>query len=136
MQVTSVNNPSKRIVWDLRPATWPMKSKAACRSKIQYSIGQMIYLKYPLDPILEDITIPDTRLSLDFYLPQRKIAFEIQGEQHSEMNPFFHDSIEDFEKQLHRDEIKELFCELNNIKLIKLHSIKEAEAHFGKPRKC
>ena len=88
MQVTSVNNPSKRIVWDLRPATWPMKSKAACRSKIQYSIGQMIYLKYPLDPILEDITIPDTRLSLDFYLPQRKIAFEIQGEQHSEMNHF------------------------------------------------
>ena len=71
-----------------------------------------------------------------YYLPQRKIAFEIQGEQHSEMNPFFHDSVEDFEKQLHRDEIKELFCELNNIKLIKLHSIKEAEAHFGKPRKC
>jgi hypothetical protein len=108
-----------------------MKSKATCRSKIQHSIGQMISKKYPLDPILEDITIPDTRLSLDFYLPQRKIAFEIQGEQHSEMNPFFHDSIADFENQKQRDEMKELFCELNNIRLIKLHSIKEAEKYFG-----
>jgi hypothetical protein len=132
MQVISVNNPTKKISWDLRKGAWPMKSKAACRSKIQYQIGQLILGKYPLDPILEDITIPDTRLSLDFYLPQRKIAFEIQGEQHSEMNPFFHDSIQDFEDQVRRDEIKELFCELNNIRLVKLHSIKEAEKYFGK----
>ena len=131
MQVISVNNPIKKITWDLRKGAWPMKSKAACRSKIQYAIGQMILAKYPLDPILEDITIPDTRLSLDFYLPQRKIAFEIQGEQHTEMNPFFHETVADFENEKHRDALKELFCELNNIKLVKLHSLKEAEGYFG-----
>lgn len=134
MQVISVNNPAKKISWDLRKGAWPMKSRAACRSKIQFAIGQMILSKYPLDPILEDITIPDTRLSLDFYLPQRKIAFEIQGEQHSEMNPFFHESMADFEDQKRRDELKELFCELNNISLVKLHSIKEAEDYFDVTR--
>jgi hypothetical protein len=47
------------------------------------------------------------------------------------MNPFFHETVADFEDQKHRDALKELFCELNNIKLVKLHSLKEAEGYFG-----
>jgi len=127
MKVKSVNNPNQIITWDLRESSWPMKSSASCRSKIQFEIGQIVKKRYPLDPILEDITIPETRLSLDFYIPHRKIAVEVQGEQHDQMNPFFHKTHADFEDQKNRDELKRFFCELNNIKLYEVRSISEAQ---------
>lgn len=127
MKVKSVNNPNQIITWDLRESSWPMKSSASCRSKIQFEIGQIVKKRYPLDPILEDITIPETRLSLDFYIPHRKIAVEVQGEQHDEMNPYFHKTHADFEDQKNRDELKRFFCELNNIKLYEVRSISEAQ---------
>lgn len=131
MKVKSVNNPGSIITWDLRESSWPMKSSASCRSKIQFEIGQIIKKRYPLDPILEDITIPETRLSLDFYIPHRKIAVEVQGEQHDEMNPYFHKSNADFENQKARDEIKKFFCELNGIRLIELRNSKDAAKRFS-----
>ena len=127
MKVKSVNNPNQIITWDLRESSWPMKSSASCRSKIQFEIGQIVKKRYPLDPILEDITIPETRLSLDFYIPHRKIAVEVQGEQHDQMNPFFHKTHADFEDQKNRDELKRFFCELNNIKLYEVRSVSEAQ---------
>lgn len=130
MKVKSVNDPTKIITWDLRESSWPMKSSYTCRSKIQHEIGKVIKGRYPLDPVLEDITIPDTRLSLDFYIPHRKIAVEVQGEQHDEMNPFFHKSNAEFEDQKQRDEAKKFFCELNNIRLIEIRNIKDAAKYF------
>jgi len=127
MKIKSINNPSVIITWDLRESSWPMKSSASCRSKIQFEIGQIVKKRYPLDPILEDITIPETRLSLDFYIPHRKIAVEVQGEQHQEMNPFFHKSLADFDGQKNRDDMKRFFCELNNIRLYEFKSISEAK---------
>ena len=127
MKVKSVNNPNQIITWDLRESSWPMTSSASCRSKIQFEIGQIVKKRYPLDPILEDITIPETRLSLDFYIPHRKIAVEVQGEQHDQMNPFFHKTHADFEDQKNRDELKRFFCELNNIKLYEVRSVSEAQ---------
>lgn len=130
MKVKSVNNPSQIVTWDLRESSWPMKSAASCRSKIQFDIGQIIKKRYPLDPILEDVTIPETRLSIDFYIPHRKLAVEVQGEQHDEMNPYFHKSNADFEEQKQRDELKRFFCDLNGIKLLELRTIKDASKHF------
>lgn len=131
MKVKSINNPGQIITWDIRESSWPMKSSAACRSKIQFEIGKIIKQRFPLDPVLEDITIPETRLSLDFYVPHRKIAVEVQGEQHDEMNPFFHKSNADFEEQKNRDELKRFFCELNGIKIVEIRTIKEATRYFN-----
>lgn len=131
MKVKSINNPGQIITWDIRESSWPMKSSAACRSKIQFEIGKVIKQRFPLDPVLEDITIPETRLSLDFYVPHRKIAVEVQGEQHDEMNPFFHKSNADFEEQKNRDELKRFFCELNGIKIVEIRTIKEAMRYFN-----
>jgi len=78
----------------------------------------MLSKRYPLDPILEDVTIPKTRMSLDFFLPQRSIAVEIQGQQHYTQNSFFHKTKADFLKQKKRDSDKSFFCELNGIQLI------------------
>lgn len=127
MKVKSIENPDSTVTWDVRPSSWPLKAKAACRSNIQYEIGQIIKKRYPLDPLIEDVTIPESRLSLDFFLPNRKIAFEVQGEQHDQMNPFFHKTHADFEDQKHRDEIKRFFCELNNIKLYEVRSVSETQ---------
>lgn len=130
MKIKSVNDPNKTIAWDIRESSWPQKSQASCRSKIQFDIGQIIKKRYPLDPILEDVTIPETRLSLDFYIPHRKMAVEVQGEQHDEMNPFFHRTNTDFEEQKQRDEVKNFFCELNGIKLLLVRTRNEASNYF------
>ena len=131
MRVKSTKNPSVIVTWDIRESGWPMKSIASCRSKIQYLIGQVIIKKYPLDPILEDVTLPESRLSLDFFLPHRKLAVEVQGAQHDQMNPYFHHSNEDFVKQQGRDDEKRFFCELNNIKLYTVRTEEEAKRIFN-----
>ena len=48
------------------------------------------------------------------------IAFEYQGIQHYEFNSFFHNSIQDFEKQKERDQRKKKLCLQNNIMLIEI----------------
>jgi very-short-patch-repair endonuclease len=57
---------------------------------------------------------------LDFFLPQEKIAVEVQGQQHYELNTFYHKNRLDFINQLSRDKQKREFCERNNIRLIEL----------------
>lgn len=130
MRVKSVNNPDQIITWNTRESNWPQKTESSCRSKIQFQIGQIIKKRYPLDPVLEDITIPDTRLSLDFFIPHRKLAVEVQGEQHDQINPYFHKSNAEFEEQKERDELKRFFCELNGIKLLEIRTIKDANKYF------
>jgi hypothetical protein len=131
MRVRSLKNPETFVSWDIKESSYPMKNEAGCRSKIQFKIGQILKKKYPYDPILEDVTIPESRLSFDFYLPQRKLAIEVQGEQHFEFNPFFHESEQNFQDQQKRDEDKIAFCNLNGLKLITFKAVVEAENRFG-----
>lgn len=124
MKVKSLEPPHDLIVWNLQK--FDLKPKALCRSNRQYDVGQFLTTRYPLDTVLEDVTIPGTRLSLDFYIPQRKIAVEVQGEQHDSYNAWYHGGKRgNFAKQQQRDSDKELFCELNRIKLIKVANVKE-----------
>jgi len=62
--------------------------------------------------------------SLDFYLPDYKIAIECQGIQHFEPTPFFGD-IEGFKKQIERDKKKKMLCNENGIKLFYYTNISE-----------
>ena len=62
-----------------------------------------------------------TRLTIDFYNANKKIAIEVDGNQHYKFNKFFHsNSRQNFLAQLQRDEKKELFCDVNNIKLVRI----------------
>ena len=56
-----------------------------------------------------------SRFSLDFYLPDYKIAIECQGAQHFIGNTFYSKNINEIIK---RDLLKKELCEKNNIKLI------------------
>jgi hypothetical protein len=57
-------------------------------------------------------------LPYDFYLPELNMCIEFQGIQHFEFKKFFHKTINGFNKQLERDEIKKQYCDKSNIKLI------------------
>lgn len=125
MQVRSLDDHSKFITWNISGNKYAMKSRGVCRSEKQFLVGQKLQSKYPLDTIYEDVTIPGSRLSLDFFIPSRKLAVEVQGQQHFERNSFFHESNSDFFAQQKRDEEKRIFCEINNIKLIIVTSHEE-----------
>ena len=60
-------------------------------------------------------------LELDIYLPELKLAIEVNGVQHYKYTPYFHDNEEDFVKQQERDEFKKKRCEEENIKMISIH---------------
>ena len=59
------------------------------------------------------------RLPFDFYLPDYNICVEYDGKQHFQPIEYF-GGIESFLKTKKRDEIKNKYCEDNNIKLIRI----------------
>ena len=83
--------------------------------------------------ILEDIFMqefPSTRpdflvnpytgknLELDCYNADLRLACEYNGKQHYMYTPFFHNSEEDFIKQVYRDNLKKRLCYENDVELI------------------
>jgi hypothetical protein len=60
-------------------------------------------------------------LQLDGYNEQNKIAFEYQGYQHYSKNSHFHDSENQYNSQLQRDQKKKELCIKNNITLIEIY---------------
>ena len=60
-------------------------------------------------------------MTLDFYNANKKIAVEVDGNQHYKFNKFFHsNSRQKFLNQLQRDDKKEYFCEINKIRLVRI----------------
>ena len=60
-------------------------------------------------------------LSYDFYLPDYNLLIEYQGKQHEEYTCLWHNSYEDFEKQLEHDKRKREYANNNGIKLIEIY---------------
>ena len=61
------------------------------------------------------------KLSYDFYLTDYNLLIEYQGKQHEEYICLWHDSYEDFEKQLEHDKRKREYANNNGIKLIEIY---------------
>lgn len=111
---------------DLRPSKWPRRSSDNCKSRFQFSIGEVIDKVFPNEIVLEEFYIPGDRLFIDFLLPRKKIAVEAQGRQHYEYSNFFHGSQENFRLAQARDRKKSLWCVCNNIRLV---VIRETDDH-------
>lgn len=105
---------------DIIPSRYPLRSKEQSRSVGQFNLGRQIQNIYGMTTILEEFPIPETRLSLDFYMPQHGLAFEFQGTQHDEYVQHFHGDKQGFDRQLVRDAVKREWCALNNIQLIEV----------------
>lgn len=92
-----------------------------CRSKIQKRVKDLLYPYWMADVVFEELPVVGTRMTIDFYNANRKVAIEVDGNQHYKFNKFFHsNSRQNFLSQLQRDEKKEYFCEINKIKLVRI----------------
>ena len=91
------------------------------RSKFQTQVKKFLWDYWQHDVVFEEFRVVGTRLSLDFYNANKKVAIEVQGAQHTKYVKFFHKNIFKYSDQLKRDEKKLQFCELNKIKLAEVY---------------
>lgn len=106
------------------------KGKITNKSSYHLRARSIITEVYPTLQILEEVPIQLRKneiLYLDFYLPLKKICFEVHGEQHYKFVPFYHSNILGFLKAQKRDREKQEWCENNSIKYISLAYNKENE---------
>ena len=96
---------------------WDCKS----RSKFQTEVKSFIKNYWSNNVVFEEFPIVGTRLTLDFYNANKKVAIEVQGRQHTGFVKFFHSNRMNFLHQLNRDKKKERFCKLNDIILVTIY---------------
>ena len=83
--------------------------------------------------MFEEFPVAGTRMTLDFYNANKKIAVEVQGAQHTKHVPFFHGKYKNnYLMQLKRDNLKYDFCELNDIKLVEIYETDKLSKRFFK----
>lgn len=92
------------------------------RSKFQNRVKVFLKNYWFNDIVFEEFRIVGTRLSLDFYNANKKIAVEVQGDQHTKYVKHFHKNRLQYLDQLKRDQKKLDFCDLNDIKLVEVYS--------------
>ena len=111
-KIKRVKNLKKRIIdWD-----------AASRSKRQKAVKDFLKDYWYHHVTFEEFPVVGTRLSLDFYNANKKVAVEVQGSQHTKYNKFFHGGYNNnYLEQLKRDQMKAEFCEVNDIILVEIY---------------
>ncbi|MBC8411086.1 MAG: hypothetical protein H8E12_20575 [Rhodobacteraceae bacterium] len=110
--IKRVKNVKKKII------DWGAPSK----SKRQREVKKFLKKYWQNHVVFEEFPVAGTRLSIDFYNANKKIAVEVQGSQHTKYNSFFHGGHKNnYLEQLKRDEMKFKFCELNEIQLIEIY---------------
>ena len=75
---------------------------------------------FKTDQVFEEVPVPRERLTLDFFIPTRKLAIEVHGEQHYKFVPHFHITKFGFLQSKKRDARKKEWCHINNIILVEL----------------
>jgi hypothetical protein len=115
-----LKNPKKYLI------DWSGKS----RSKFQFSVKEFLKPFWSSDIVFEELKLVGTKMSFDFYNANKKIAVEVQGQQHTKFVKFFHGNRFKYLEQLKRDQRKFRFCEINNIKLIEIYPNDEVNEYL------
>ena len=111
-KIRNLKTPKKYLIdWD-----------TGSRSKFQKRVKDFLSKYWRRDIVFEEFKIVGTRLSLDFYNANKKIAIEVQGDQHVKYVKHFHKNRLKYLEQLKRDQKKLDFCEMNDIVLIEIYS--------------
>lgn len=102
-------------------------SKYKCLGGVVGSEGELLLRKrlegfFPNLIIYEQMPCFGTRLRLDFYIKELRLAFEFDGVQHEVFVPHFHGTKRKFQRSKDRDCEKEQWCVINRIKLIRVNS--------------
>jgi hypothetical protein len=86
----------------------------------QQTLGDMLEELYDAYQIYEEFPCLSTRLHLDFYIHGLKLAFEFDGPQHKKFTPHFHKTKLDFARSKRNDTVKEDWCDLNSVTLVRV----------------
>lgn len=121
---------------DIKPGVLKTKAKKPIfkkyKKKNKTSAGERLVskalmganIKFRSEHIFDDCVNPKTNCNLrfDFYLPDHNTCIEFDGRQHYEYTPEFHglDKKKGLEDQQYRDSVKDDYCQINNIKLIRI----------------
>ena len=100
------------------------------RSKLQKATKTFLKKYWHKHIVFEEFPVVGTRLSLDFYNANKKIAVEVQGDQHTKFVKHFHKTRLKYLDQLNRDQKKLDFCNLNDILLIEIYSSDVVDTDF------
>lgn len=123
--IKGIKQPKKHLI------KWKEKS----RSKRQRLVKLFLQEYWKDHIVFEEFPVAGTRLTLDFYNANKRIAIEVQGRQHTEYVPFFHRTKTNYLSQLRRDQQKLDFCQLNNIHLIEVYDGDELTKSFFRKNK-
>jgi len=97
---------------------WEGKS----RSKLQYKFKQFFYPYWKNHIVYEEFPVYGSMLKVDLLNATKKIAVEIQGNQHESFNKFFHDNSRlKYLQSIKRDVKKVKWLEMNEFKFLELY---------------
>lgn len=112
---------------------------APSKSKVQFRAKQFFRQYWSKHVVFEEFKVFGRRLYIDLLNATTRLACEINGSQHSQFNPFFHqNSRVNFWKSLKRDFCKAEWLEKNNFQLLEIEenevdnlSLKWIKEKFG-----
>lgn len=118
MLFKTLTGSSKRVK---SPKKYLIEWDSSSKSKMQFNVKQYLKKYWKHDIVFEEFPLAGSKMTFDFYNPNKNIIIEVQGGQHLKHTPFFHGkSKSNFLNQIKRDNDKQKFCELNNIKLVEI----------------
>jgi hypothetical protein len=119
MQFKTLTGRTRRIT---KAKKYLIDWSAPSKSKMQKGVKDFLKVFWSKHVVFEEFPVAGTKLSLDFYNANKKIAIEVQGRQHTEYVPFFHGNNKiNYINQLKRDQNKLKFCEDNDILLMEIY---------------
>jgi len=104
-------NVSKKLI------SWKKKS----RSKLQKKVKDFLKPYWKNHICYEEFPVYGTRMSVDLLNATRKIAIEVNGEQHEKYNKFFHKNRLNYFYSIKRDFEKRKWLERNGYDLIEIN---------------
>lgn len=100
-----------------------IKWEGKSRSNLQFQFKQFFYTYWKNHIVYEEFPVYGTMLKVDFLNATKRIAVEIQGNQHESFNKFFHNNSRlRYLESIKRDVKKTKWLEMNDFKILELYS--------------
>ena len=117
MRFKRLNGSSAFKSYRKREIDWDGKSL----SKFQRAVKLFLKPYWKDDLVFEELPVLGTRMTIDIYNANKKIAVEADGNQHRQfIGGFYHASPLDYLNQIKRDVKKREWCEVNGILLVNI----------------
>ena len=93
-----------------------------CRSKVQFKTKQFLKKFWENQVVYEEFPVYGTKMKVDILNATKKIAVEVQGNQHVSFNKFFHNNSRlKYLESIKRDAQKAQWLEKNGYTLVEIH---------------